>query len=241
MRYALLLLLCTGCNATAAVDHASIIADIAVRYAAIVCRPQPTPTPDTPAEGCVEGCRCNGTGKEKSGDGLSGRELPLRRRLRMQAKERADASRTAGGADSEQAKHRTNRVPQRHVLLGRRRNRPTIPSGAMKLPFKHNLTHDVWNRLPASKYLLGRRRVAQLVERAVADWPMAQLAGCEDREEQLLMGDAYAQRLARKEFGSVMVLLFIGLITALVQVLLEWWLLKNTYRGEFALWKAELR
>jgi hypothetical protein len=72
MRYALLLLLlCTGCNATAAVDHASIIADIAVRYAAIVCRPQPTPTPDTPAEGCVEGCRCNGTGREKTGDGLS--------------------------------------------------------------------------------------------------------------------------------------------------------------------------
>jgi hypothetical protein len=71
MRYALLLLLCTGCNATAAVDHASIIADIAVRYAAIVCRTQPTPTPDTPAEGCVEGCRCNGTGREKTGDGLS--------------------------------------------------------------------------------------------------------------------------------------------------------------------------
>jgi hypothetical protein len=85
----------------------------------------------------------------------------------------------------------------------------------MKLPFKENLQHDVWNRLPASKYLLGRRRVAQLVERAVADWPMAQLAGCEDRDEQLLMGDAYAQRLARKEFGSVMVLLFIGLVTAL--------------------------
>lgn len=71
MRYVFLLLLCTGCNATAAVDHASIIADIAVRYAAIVCRPQSTPTPDTPAEGCVEGCRCNGTGREKTGDGLS--------------------------------------------------------------------------------------------------------------------------------------------------------------------------
>ena len=71
MRYAFLLLLCTGCNATAAVDHASIIADIAVRYAAIVCRPQSTPTPDTPAEGCVEGCRCNGTGREKTGDGLA--------------------------------------------------------------------------------------------------------------------------------------------------------------------------
>jgi hypothetical protein len=71
MRYALLLLLATGCNAPAAVDDASIIADIAVRYAAIVCRPQSTPTPDTPAEGCVDGCRCNGTGREKTGDGLS--------------------------------------------------------------------------------------------------------------------------------------------------------------------------
>ena len=71
MRYALLLLLCTGCNAPATVDHAAIIADIAVRYAAIVSRPQSTPMPDTPAEGCVEGCRCNGTGRERTGDGLS--------------------------------------------------------------------------------------------------------------------------------------------------------------------------
>jgi hypothetical protein len=67
----LILLFATGCNAPAAVDHASIIADIAVRYAAIVCRPQPTPTPDEPKEGCVAGCGCNGTGKEKSGDGLA--------------------------------------------------------------------------------------------------------------------------------------------------------------------------
>jgi hypothetical protein len=241
MRYALLLLLCTGCNATAAVDHASIIADIAVRYAAIVCRPQPTPTPDTPAEGCVEGCRCNGTGREKTGDGLSEVDCRCAADCECKPKNEPTPAEPPVVPIQEQAKHRTNRVPQRHVLLGRRRNRPTISSGAMKLPFKQNLQHDVWNRLPASKYLLGRRRVAQLVERAVADWPMAQLAGCEDREEQLLMGDAYAQRLARKEFGSVMVLLFIGLITALVQVLLEWWLLKNTYRGEFALWKAELR
>lgn len=71
MRYAFLLMLATGCNASATVDHASIIADIAVRYAAIACRPQSAPTPDTPAEGCVDGCRCNGTGREKTGDGLS--------------------------------------------------------------------------------------------------------------------------------------------------------------------------
>jgi hypothetical protein len=64
----LILLFATGCNAPAAVDHASIIADIAVRYAAIVCRQKDVP--DEPKEGCVAGCGCNGTGKEKSGDGL---------------------------------------------------------------------------------------------------------------------------------------------------------------------------
>ena len=65
----LILLLATGCNAPAAVDNASIIADIAVRYAAIVC--QQKDVPGEPKEGCVEGCGCNGTGKEKSGDGLA--------------------------------------------------------------------------------------------------------------------------------------------------------------------------
>ena len=65
----LILLLATGCNATATVDHAAIIADIAVRYAAIVCRQKDVP--DEPKEGCVAGCGCNGTGKEKSGDGLA--------------------------------------------------------------------------------------------------------------------------------------------------------------------------
>jgi hypothetical protein len=65
----LILLLATGCNAPAAVDHASIIADIAVRYAAIVCRQ--IDAPEQPKDGCVSGCGCNGTGKEKSGDGLA--------------------------------------------------------------------------------------------------------------------------------------------------------------------------
>lgn len=33
--------------------------------------PTPTPTPPVPTVGCEPGCKCNGTGKEKSGDGLA--------------------------------------------------------------------------------------------------------------------------------------------------------------------------
>jgi len=38
-------------------------------YALLAAEAGPTPAP--PATGCTEGCRCNGTGKEKSGDGIA--------------------------------------------------------------------------------------------------------------------------------------------------------------------------
>lgn len=107
--------------------------------------------------------------------------------------------------------------------------------------FRENTRTDVWHRMPPTKFLLGRKRVDQLVDQAVAGWPMASFSNCENRDEMNLMADAYAQRLARNQFGSVMVLLFIGLVTALVQVLLEWWLLKQTYRVEFTYWRESLQ
>ena len=73
MRFAcLFLLLLSGCETAAAIDRADIIAALAVRYGALSVRKSaPQPTPDVPSEGCVDGCRCNGTGREKTGDGLS--------------------------------------------------------------------------------------------------------------------------------------------------------------------------
>jgi len=73
MRFAcLLLVLLSGCETAAAIDRADIIAALAVRYGALsVRKTAPQPTPDVPSEGCVDGCRCNGTGREKTGDGLS--------------------------------------------------------------------------------------------------------------------------------------------------------------------------
>ena len=74
MRYLLpFLLLAIGCNAPQAVNRADIIAALAVRYAAAIVNQgkQPAPIPDVPQKGCVDGCRCNGTGEEKSGDGLA--------------------------------------------------------------------------------------------------------------------------------------------------------------------------
>lgn len=74
MRYMILLpLLFAGCNVPAAVNRADIVAALAVRYAAIIYNQgtEPAPTPNGPPNGCESGCRCNGTGEEKSGDGLA--------------------------------------------------------------------------------------------------------------------------------------------------------------------------
>lgn len=65
-----LLVLCSGCETAAAIDRADIIAALAVRYGAVAVR-NPAPQPDGPAGECDKDCKCNGTGKEKSGDGIA--------------------------------------------------------------------------------------------------------------------------------------------------------------------------
>ena len=65
-----LLVLCSGCETAAAIDRADIIAALAVRYGAVAVRNH-APQPDGPAGECDKDCQCNGTGKEKSGDGIA--------------------------------------------------------------------------------------------------------------------------------------------------------------------------
>jgi len=63
------LLALPGCQTIAEIDRADIIAELAVRYGAMSVR-KPAPLPDDKT-GCDEGCQCNGTGEERSGDGLA--------------------------------------------------------------------------------------------------------------------------------------------------------------------------
>lgn len=109
------------------------------------------------------------------------------------------------------------------------------------LSYRDNVKMDVWQRMPASKFLLGQKRVFRLVEAAVAGWPVTDMYACRDMHDYSAACKAYAKSLCQKEFGSVLALLFIGLVTALVQVLLEWWLLGKTYNGDFVSWRADLQ
>ena len=120
------------------------------------------------------------------------------------------------------------------------------------LPWRDSLQEDVWQRLGPQKYLLGRRRIRRMVERAISRWPNELPSECFkttkhggleviNREGMDALTHSMAHRIASDEFGSIMVMLFIGLASALVQVLLEWWLTSDMQRSAFAAWKRELR
>lgn len=120
------------------------------------------------------------------------------------------------------------------------------------LPWRHSLKEDVWQRLGPRKYIMGRRRIDRLVERAIRRWPQELPSGCWkttqhggleliDRNGIDSMTQAMAQKIGQEEFGSIMVMLFISLASALVQVLLEWWLSSEEQRTAFQAWKQELR
>lgn len=67
---AIAMIFLAGCNTSAGdIDRAGIIAEIATRTAWLLLNQPQEPGP-RPA-GCVAGCGCNGTGKEKTGDGIS--------------------------------------------------------------------------------------------------------------------------------------------------------------------------
>lgn len=66
----LLLIVFSGCSQTA-----SLQPDVAAygSYAVMEGRRRPAPPP-APTDGCAAGCKCNGTGREPTGDGLSDSE-----------------------------------------------------------------------------------------------------------------------------------------------------------------------
>lgn len=72
MRRAFLLssLFLVGCVPAQKQDLQPLVA-AAGSYAMMEYRAEPTPAPEPESDKCVAGCKCNGTGKEVSGDGVA--------------------------------------------------------------------------------------------------------------------------------------------------------------------------
>jgi hypothetical protein len=89
------------------------------------------------------------------------------------------------------------------------------------------LIDDVWRLLPVRKHLLGRARVARIVERAMREWPVPVLQQC-DAGQTAVVGKYLARSLERQEreygmgfFASIILAAVIGEI---VKILVRRWL-----------------
>lgn len=105
----------------------------------------------------------------------------------------------------------------------------------------------VFRRMPIRTRMLGRERLAEIVDLAVARWPSDGLRACargSSQEEELLQGVIHgvgqqcsARSGAGQTYGFVWMFLMSAVISAVVQAVLRWWLEREANRQAIALWK----
>jgi len=90
---------------------------------------------------------------------------------------------------------------------------------------------DVWESLPRRKHLLGRKRVARIVERALQEWPVPVLYQCDAKQTEIV-GKHFARRLERQEreygMGFIASIILAAIIGEIVKRLIQRWLENRT-------------
>ena len=97
---------------------------------------------------------------------------------------------------------------------------------------RSELTAAVWEELPKTRYLLGRRRVDRLIERTLKKWPVPVLYQC-DAAQTNVVGQHLARSIERQEaaeygMGFIASVLLAAIIGEIVKILIRRWLENRT-------------
>lgn len=106
--------------------------------------------------------------------------------------------------------------------------------------FEENTKQDVWSRLGPVKFLLGKQGVDSIVESCVMLWPHARFQASVTAEYRDAIVTELSNQVSSQKYGAILSMLLVGVVSAVVQVLLQWWLNKE-YRVPFAAWTLRLR
>ena len=108
----------------------------------------------------------------------------------------------------------------------------------------------VWSRLPMRKYMAGREAVRDLVTLAVENWEGEYLGHATSEEGREVVAMSIAARVKRahqvmsdkepQEYGMLWTLLLGALVNAVVQILVRWWLERQSHRVLMAGWQQEM-
>ena len=105
--------------------------------------------------------------------------------------------------------------------------------------------------LPLRARIAGRDRLDDLVRIAVTEWPVEELLACQRGsgvEERMLDGIARdvsrvyeAVRGSEKRYGFFWAFVLSSVVSAVVQLVLQWWLERPANRVKMTAWKGSMR
>ena len=108
----------------------------------------------------------------------------------------------------------------------------------------------VWRRLGARKYLAGRQAVDDFVQLAVENYADEFLRHCRNDEERTIVAGVIVNNVRRayevasgkptQEYGIWWAFVLQALASAVVQLIIKWWLERRTHRVFLACIKADL-
>jgi hypothetical protein len=121
----------------------------------------------------------------------------------------------------------------------------------MILETPEDLAEYVRHRLPMRARMIGRKRVEDIVATVIYEWPSLGLS-CRESvgEEDMVWDSLKAQVLSsyQNRYGSddrygfaIMAIVLVAAITAIVQVLVKWWLEKKLHQDQMTSWHSMAR
>ena len=101
----------------------------------------------------------------------------------------------------------------------------------------------VYARLPLRKHLLPRERIDELVDQAIANWPSEVLSQCRGDDDYAEVMEANVNSLRRRiranDYGFVWTIILSALASAVIELLLKWWLERRANRVLMLVWRQE--
>ena len=112
-----------------------------------------------------------------------------------------------------------------------------------------DLKEHVWRRLGPRKWLVGREQVDLLTQLAVENWQTEYYNAADSDAERAIVADGTLIAVKRmhqavggygdREYGMIWTLLLSAVASAIIQVVLKWWLERRSNRVMMLIWQQE--
>jgi hypothetical protein len=93
------------------------------------------------------------------------------------------------------------------------------------------------------KHLVPRERIDELVDQAIRNWPSEVLTQCRDDDDFAEVMQANVGSLRRRiranDYGFLWTILLSALASAVIELLLKWWLERRANRVLLLVWRQE--